>query len=99
VTITNSNASVTVPPVIAVAVSRRGTGADQDQVLGYIDADHQLVVIHLSSGTVQRRDDLSGAFDGLVPEALAIGPARQIYVAARAGDGSSSVLELVPPVR
>jgi hypothetical protein len=85
--------------VVAVAVSRRVTGSDQGQLLAYIDAAHQLFVIHLSAGTVQRRDDLSGAFGGFVPEALAVGARGQFYVAARAADGSSSVFELAARLR
>jgi hypothetical protein len=99
VAIASSDAAVPAPRVIAVAVSRRVTGSDQDQLLAYIDAAHQLFVIHLSSGTVQRRDDLSGAFGGFVPEALSVGAERQIYVAARAPDGSSSVFELAARLR
>jgi hypothetical protein len=99
VAIASSDASGPAHRVVAAAVSRRVAGSDEGQLLAYIDAAHKLFVIHLSSGTVQRRDDLSDAIDGFVPEALAIGPARRIYIAARAGDGSSSVLELAPPIR
>jgi hypothetical protein len=97
--IASLDASVPAQRITTIAVSRRVPGIDEDQLLAYVDAAHRLFVIHLASGTVQRRDDLSRGFDGLVPESLAIGAGGRIFVAARARDGLSSVFELAPRAR
>ena len=99
VAIASSDSAIQAHRVTAIAVSRRLAGSDQAQLLAYIDSAHRLFVIHLSSGTMQRRDDLSGALDGFVPEALAIGADHQIYVAARAANGSSTIFELAAQLR
>jgi hypothetical protein len=71
----------------------RADGVEDHEVLASRDDRSGLQIVSVA-GRVQRRLELPGADASAIPEAAAFGSGRQVYLALRSAEGTSSIVEL-----